>query len=88
MDLGPLPVTAEKAHALPLPPLVVATALPGGIAIASRRRQNHTLDLIRSYMTGRGQIPQISRIRPPEKTLLSWQSRNFRFLRSNGTWRA
>ena len=33
VDLGPLHVTAEKTHTLPLPPIVGAIALLGGIAL-------------------------------------------------------
>jgi hypothetical protein len=33
VDLGPIHVTAEKSHTLPLPPIVGALALLGGIAL-------------------------------------------------------
>jgi len=33
VDLGPLHVTAEKTHTLPLPPIVGVIALLGGIAL-------------------------------------------------------
>ncbi len=33
VDLGPLHVTAEKSHTLPLPPIVGAIALVGGLAL-------------------------------------------------------
>jgi len=33
VDLGPIHVTAEKSHTLPLPPLVGALALLGGIVL-------------------------------------------------------
>lgn len=33
VDLGPLHVTAERSHTLPLPPIVGAIALAGGIAL-------------------------------------------------------
>jgi len=33
VDLGPLHVTAERSHTLPLPPIVGALALIGGIAL-------------------------------------------------------
>jgi hypothetical protein len=33
VDLGPLHVTAEKSHTLPLPPIVGAIALIGGLAL-------------------------------------------------------
>ena len=33
VDLGPLHVTAEKSHTLPLPPIVGAIALAGGLAL-------------------------------------------------------
>jgi hypothetical protein len=33
VDLGPLHVTAERSHTLPLPPIVGAIALVGGLAL-------------------------------------------------------
>ncbi len=33
IDLGPLHVTAERTHTLPLPPIVGGVALLGGIAL-------------------------------------------------------
>ena len=33
VDLGPLHVTAERSHTLPLPPIVGAVALVGGLAM-------------------------------------------------------
>ena len=33
VDLGPLHVTAERTHTLPLPPIAGAVALLGGIAL-------------------------------------------------------
>ena len=33
VDLGPLHVTAEKSHTLPLPPIVGVVALIGGITL-------------------------------------------------------
>lgn len=33
VDLGPLHVTAERSHTLPLPPIVGAVALAGGLAL-------------------------------------------------------
>jgi uncharacterized membrane protein len=33
VDLGPLHVTAEKSHTLPLPPIVGALALIGGVVL-------------------------------------------------------
>ena len=33
VDLGPLHVTAERSHTLPLPPVVGAIALAGGLAL-------------------------------------------------------
>jgi hypothetical protein len=33
VDLGPLHVTAEKSHTLPLPPIIGAAALAGGLAL-------------------------------------------------------
>jgi len=33
IDLGPLHVTAERSHTLPLPPILGAIALAGGLAL-------------------------------------------------------
>lgn len=33
VDLGPLHVTAERSHTLPLPPIFGAIALAGGLAL-------------------------------------------------------
>ena len=33
VDLGPLQITAEKTHTLPLPPIVGGIALAGGIIL-------------------------------------------------------
>jgi hypothetical protein len=33
VDLGPLHVTAERSHTLPLPPIVGAITLAGGLAL-------------------------------------------------------
>ena len=33
VDLGPLHVTAERTHTLPLPPILGAIALAGGLAL-------------------------------------------------------
>lgn len=33
VDLGPLHVTAERSHTVPLPPIVGAVALAGGLAL-------------------------------------------------------
>lgn len=33
VDLGPLHVTSERSHTLPLPPIVGAIALVGGLAL-------------------------------------------------------
>ena len=33
VDLGPIQITAEKTHTLPLPPIVGGVALVGGILI-------------------------------------------------------
>jgi hypothetical protein len=33
VDLGPLHVTAERTHTLPLPPIAGAVALLGGVAL-------------------------------------------------------
>jgi hypothetical protein len=40
VDLGPLKVTTEKSRTVPLPPIVGAAALVGGIAllVAGRRK--------------------------------------------------
>lgn len=41
VDLGPIQVTKEERHAVPLPPIMGALALIGGIAVlASNRRGN------------------------------------------------
>ena len=39
VDLGPLQITAEKTHTIPLPPLLGAIALAGGVVllVANRR---------------------------------------------------
>ena len=39
VDLGPLHVTAERSHTLPIPPIVGAAALAGGIALLFMRGQ-------------------------------------------------
>lgn len=39
VDLGPIQVTAEKSHTLPLPPIVGAIALIGGIALLVTSRK-------------------------------------------------
>jgi len=41
IDLGPIQVTAEKTHTIPLPPILGALALAGGILmlVASRRNR-------------------------------------------------
>jgi len=39
VDLGPLHVTAERSHTLPLPPIVGAIALAGGLALLFMNRQ-------------------------------------------------
>jgi len=38
VDLGPLQVTTEKTHELPLPPIFGAIALAGGIALLLREK--------------------------------------------------
>lgn len=35
LDLGPLKVTAEKSHTIPLPPVLGAIALIGGIVLVA-----------------------------------------------------
>jgi hypothetical protein len=40
VDLGPLQMTAEKTRTLPLPPIVGALALIGGIALLVAGRRN------------------------------------------------
>ncbi|HRH97571.1 MAG TPA: hypothetical protein PLB55_16640 [Prosthecobacter sp.] len=40
IDLGPIQVTAEKTHTLPLPPVVGAIALIGGIVLLLQGRKN------------------------------------------------
>lgn len=35
LDLGPLKVTAEKSHTIPLPPILGAIALIGGIVLVA-----------------------------------------------------
>ena len=39
VDLGPLHVTAERSHTLPLPPIVGAIALAGGLALLFMKGQ-------------------------------------------------
>lgn len=40
VDLGPIQITAEKTHTLPLPPIVGAIALVGGIVLLLQGRKN------------------------------------------------
>jgi hypothetical protein len=40
VDIGPLKVTTEKAKTLPLPPIVGAIALVGGIVLLVAGRKN------------------------------------------------
>jgi hypothetical protein len=40
VDIGPLKVTTEKSRTLPLPPIVGAVALVGGIALLLTGRKN------------------------------------------------
>jgi len=39
VDLGPLHLTAERSHTLPLPPIVGAIALAGGLALLFMKGQ-------------------------------------------------
>ncbi len=38
IDLGPIQVTAEKQHTIPLPPIVGAVALIGGVVLLLQGR--------------------------------------------------
>jgi len=38
IDLGPIQVTAEKEHTIPLPPIVGAVALIGGVVLLLQGR--------------------------------------------------
>lgn len=38
IDLGPIQVTAEKQHTIPLPPIVGAVALIGGVLLLMQGR--------------------------------------------------
>lgn len=40
IDLGPIQVTAEETHTLPLPPIVGAIALIGGVLLLLQGRKN------------------------------------------------
>ena len=39
IDLGPLQITAEKSHTIPLPPIVGAVLLAGGILLVVLSRK-------------------------------------------------
>lgn len=39
IDLGPLQVTTERSHSIPLPPIVGAVALVGGIVLLVTNRR-------------------------------------------------
>lgn len=39
VDLGPLQVTTEKKHTIPLPPIVGAVALVGGVVLLVMERK-------------------------------------------------
>lgn len=40
IDLGPIQVTAEKQHTVPLPPIVGAVALIGGVVLLMQSRKS------------------------------------------------
>jgi len=40
IDLGPIQVTAEKQHTIPLPPIVGAVALIGGVVLLLQGRKS------------------------------------------------
>ncbi|MCF7785490.1 MAG: hypothetical protein K9N47_05165 [Prosthecobacter sp.] len=40
IDLGPIQVTAEKQHTIPLPPIVGAVALIGGVLLLIQGRKS------------------------------------------------
>ncbi len=40
IDLGPIQVTAEKQHSIPLPPMVGGIAIIGGVALLLMGRRN------------------------------------------------
>ncbi|MCX6847429.1 MAG: hypothetical protein WAW39_29390 [Prosthecobacter sp.] len=40
IDLGPIQVTAEKQHTIPLPPIVGAVALIGGVVLLMQGRKS------------------------------------------------
>ena len=40
IDLGPIQVTAEKQHTIPLPPILGAVALIGGVVLLLQGRRN------------------------------------------------
>jgi len=40
IDLGPIQVTAEKQHTIPLPPIVGAVALIGGVVLLLQGRNS------------------------------------------------
>lgn len=40
IDLGPIQVTAEKQHTVPLPPIVGAVALIGGVVLLMQGRKS------------------------------------------------
>jgi len=41
IDLGPLQVTTEKTHTIPLPPILGALALVGGVVLLVARNNKH-----------------------------------------------
>ena len=40
IDLGPIQVTADKQHTIPLPPIVGAVALIGGVVLLMQGRKS------------------------------------------------
>ena len=40
IDLGPIQVTAEKQHSIPLPPIIGGIAIVGGVLLLLQGRKN------------------------------------------------